>query len=264
MVGAGPDVKGKQGRGRPLTSGPPPTGKRGMNDPEVTMRNATRQSNLIACETALEAAGMAIQLVLRVPAPLKSLADQVIRAASSVAATRAASGDPRMWAWGSKRVGGCPTSARRSGCVAAPMGREQFVRRPGPYGPGPDAALADRLRLRSRGGVPSAAAGSCRSRGPSSGDGGPEAVRRGARHDLAAAASDSVIATGHAAVQRPSHGSGLYHTHRASRQSRRDSATVAATVPATASVPAAVTASLSKYNRLRTVGTGILAPHSHF
>ena len=57
-----------------------------MNDPEVTMRNATRQSNLIARETALEAAGMAIQLVLRVPAPLKSLADQVIRAASSAAA----------------------------------------------------------------------------------------------------------------------------------------------------------------------------------
>jgi len=57
-----------------------------MNDPEATMRNATRQSNLIACETALEAAGMAIQLVLRVPAPLKSLADQVVRAASSVAA----------------------------------------------------------------------------------------------------------------------------------------------------------------------------------
>ena len=57
-----------------------------MNDPEVTMLGATRQFNLIACETALEAAGMAIQLVLRVPAPLKSLADQVIRAASSVAA----------------------------------------------------------------------------------------------------------------------------------------------------------------------------------
>ena len=50
------------------------------------MRNVTRSSNLIACETALEAAGMAIQLVLRVPAPLKSLADQVVRSASSVAA----------------------------------------------------------------------------------------------------------------------------------------------------------------------------------
>jgi hypothetical protein len=56
-----------------------------MNDPEVTMLNATRKSNLIARETALEAAGMAIQLVLRVPSPLKSLADQVVRAASSVA-----------------------------------------------------------------------------------------------------------------------------------------------------------------------------------
>jgi hypothetical protein len=159
------------------------------------MRNATRQSNLIACETALEAAGMAIQLVLRVPAPLKSLADQVVRAASSVAATRAASGDPRMWAWGSKRVGGCPPSARRSGRVAAPMGREQSIGRPGPVRPGPDAALADRVRLRARGGVPPAAAGPCRSRGPTSGDDGPEPVRRGACDDLAAAASDGMTSS---------------------------------------------------------------------
>ena len=57
-----------------------------MNDPEVTMSNAVTNTNLIAIEKALEAAGMAIQLVMRVPAPLKSVADQVIRSASSVPA----------------------------------------------------------------------------------------------------------------------------------------------------------------------------------
>ena len=44
------------------------------------------QPGLIAHRKALEAAGIAINLVLRVPAPLKSIADQVIRSASSVAA----------------------------------------------------------------------------------------------------------------------------------------------------------------------------------
>lgn len=53
------------------------------------MLNATRQPNLIAYSTALEAAGMALDLVKRVPAPLKPLADQAIRAASSVPANLA-------------------------------------------------------------------------------------------------------------------------------------------------------------------------------
>ena len=57
-----------------------------MNDPEVTMSNALANTNLIAHEKALTAAGDAIALVLRVPAPLKSIADQVIRSASSVPA----------------------------------------------------------------------------------------------------------------------------------------------------------------------------------
>jgi len=57
-----------------------------MNDPEVSMSNAVTHTNLIAIEKALEAAGMAIQLVMRVPAPLKSIADQAIRSASSVPA----------------------------------------------------------------------------------------------------------------------------------------------------------------------------------
>jgi len=61
----------------------------GMNDPEVTMSNALANTNLVAHEKALAAAGDAISLVLRVPAPLKSIADQVIRSASSVPANLA-------------------------------------------------------------------------------------------------------------------------------------------------------------------------------
>ncbi|MEN8163025.1 MAG: four helix bundle protein [Acidobacteriota bacterium] len=57
-----------------------------MNDPEVTMLKALPNKNLIAHSKALEAAGLSIALVTRVPAPLKSIADQVIRSASSVPA----------------------------------------------------------------------------------------------------------------------------------------------------------------------------------
>ena len=60
-----------------------------MNDPEVTMSKAIAHSNLVAHEKALEAAGIAIKLVMRVPAPLKTIADQVIRSASSVPANLA-------------------------------------------------------------------------------------------------------------------------------------------------------------------------------
>jgi four helix bundle protein len=63
--------------------------REGMNDPEVTMSNALTNTNLVAHEKALEAAGIAITLVMRVPAPLKSIADQVIRSASSVPANLA-------------------------------------------------------------------------------------------------------------------------------------------------------------------------------
>ena len=74
-----------------------------MNDPEVTMSNALTNTNLIAHEKALEAAGDAIALVMRVPAPLKSIADQVIRSASSVAANLAEghgrSGRDRLHFW---------------------------------------------------------------------------------------------------------------------------------------------------------------------
>ena len=56
-----------------------------MNDPEVTMLE-TPSKQLIALSMAIEAAGVALSLVLRVPAPFKSLADQVVRSAGSVAA----------------------------------------------------------------------------------------------------------------------------------------------------------------------------------
>jgi len=57
-----------------------------MNDTEVTMQSALPKNTLVAHSKALEAAGISISLVTRVPAPLKSLADQVIRSASSVPA----------------------------------------------------------------------------------------------------------------------------------------------------------------------------------
>ena len=60
-----------------------------MTDPEVTMSKPAVYTNLIAHDKALEAAGASIALALKVPAPLKSIADQVIRASNSVAANLA-------------------------------------------------------------------------------------------------------------------------------------------------------------------------------
>ena len=53
------------------------------------MHDSLPTTGLVAHRKALEAAGIAISLVLRVPAPLKSIADQVIRSASSVPANLA-------------------------------------------------------------------------------------------------------------------------------------------------------------------------------
>jgi len=74
-----------------------------MNDPEVTMNNALPKNNLIATEKAIEAAAAAISMVKRVPAPLKAIADQVVRSASSVPANLAEghgrSGRDRLHHW---------------------------------------------------------------------------------------------------------------------------------------------------------------------
>jgi len=74
-----------------------------MNDPEVSMPTAIANTNLIAHSKALDAAGAAIKLVMRVPAPLKPVADQVIGSASSVPANLAEghgrSGRDRLHFW---------------------------------------------------------------------------------------------------------------------------------------------------------------------
>jgi len=55
-----------------------------MNDTEVIMSHELPANTLIAREKALEAAAISMALVTRIPAPLKSLADQVVRSAVSV------------------------------------------------------------------------------------------------------------------------------------------------------------------------------------
>jgi len=67
------------------------------------MHDSLPESDLIAHDKALEAAGIAIALVMKVPSPLKTIADQVIRSASSVPANlsegHGRSGRDRMHHW---------------------------------------------------------------------------------------------------------------------------------------------------------------------
>ena len=60
-----------------------------MTDPEVIMSSSSATRRFIAHDKALEVAATALKLVMRVPAPLKPIADQVIRSAASVPANLA-------------------------------------------------------------------------------------------------------------------------------------------------------------------------------
>ena len=74
-----------------------------MNNPEVTMHDRQNPTGFDAHDKAIQAAAIAISLVMRVPAPLKLIADRFIRAASSVPANIAEgagrSGRDRLHHW---------------------------------------------------------------------------------------------------------------------------------------------------------------------
>ncbi len=60
-----------------------------MNDQEATMTTSLPTNDFIAHSYALDAAAIALDIARRLPPPLKSIADQVIRSANSVPANLA-------------------------------------------------------------------------------------------------------------------------------------------------------------------------------
>ncbi|MEN8164134.1 MAG: four helix bundle protein, partial [Acidobacteriota bacterium] len=88
---------------RSLTTVALTSAEKGMNNTEEIMSNALISNTLDVHSVALEAAGLSIALVTRVLAPLKSIADQVIRSASSVPANlsegHGRAGRDRMHHW---------------------------------------------------------------------------------------------------------------------------------------------------------------------
>ena len=128
MAGVGPDVKGRQGSGATRDIGSNTSRGGGMNDPEVTMQQPaqTPRHGLHVHDLALEAAGIVLRLAVRVPAPLKSLADQAIRAATSVplniAEGHGRNGRDRHHHWrisygSALEVGSALSLLRAAGCI---------------------------------------------------------------------------------------------------------------------------------------------------
>jgi four helix bundle protein len=60
-----------------------------MNNPEVTMHEIGSGNRFEVQEEAIQAAEIAIKLATKVPAPLRSVADHIVRSASSVPANLA-------------------------------------------------------------------------------------------------------------------------------------------------------------------------------
>jgi four helix bundle protein len=83
-----PKVKGMVNRPRRATLdfGSSSGVEGGMNESEVIMHDANPGTEFIAHSKAIEAAGIALRLVSHLPVAYRSLADQVIRSASSVPA----------------------------------------------------------------------------------------------------------------------------------------------------------------------------------
>jgi four helix bundle protein len=86
VAGEPASVKDRPGRFTILDTGQLTGIEGAMNNTEVTMHSSLPTNNLIAYSKAIEAASMTLSMVRTVPAPFKPLADQAIRAASSVPA----------------------------------------------------------------------------------------------------------------------------------------------------------------------------------